>query len=447
MEKIRAIIWNDNIKALVRDSWAVSWPMALIMFFEFLIGITDIYIAGRFGKEVQAAYGIAFQLYFVFIIIGIALSVGSVSVVSRLFTSGKEDEFATAVDSSIFLAILSGIIFTAAGVLFSRQIIGILNMPEAVKIYAIPFLALYSIGFVFDYVLMVANGILRACKMIKISFWIMAIICVMNIILNFLLAFKTPLGFKGIAVATVVSLCAGSALAMIYIRKLMSRALRFSMAVIKNILNISWPSGLQQVLWQVAAIVLYMILSRLPKNNVEILAAFTNGLKIESAIFLPAFAFNMANAVVVGNLLGKKDNENAFRAGIITAIIGVGIVLAMTAIVVLNARQIASVLSDNSIVINESVKYIYIALLFEPVMALGIILGGGLYGAGDTKGVMTIMAFAVWGVRLPLAYFLGVYLGFGAVAVWWAMNMSILTQAVFVTRRYFARRWFNLAAE
>ena len=193
--------------------------MSLIMLFEFLIGITDIYIAGKFGKEVQAAYGIAFQLYFVFIIIGIALSIGSVSVVSRLFTSEKEDEFATAVDSSIFLAAISGIIFTVAGVLFSRQIINMLNMPDDVKLYAIPFLALYSLGFIFDYILMVANGILRACKMIKISFWIMAIVCVMNITLNFTLAFGTPLGFKGIAVATVISLFTGSVLAMINIEK------------------------------------------------------------------------------------------------------------------------------------------------------------------------------------------------------------------------------------
>ena len=445
MRKIRDAIWNDNIKSLVRDSWAVSWPMSLIMLFEFLIGITDIYIAGKFGKEVQAAYGIAFQLYFVFIIIGIALSIGSVSVVSRLFTSGKKDEFATSVDSSIFLAAISGIIFTVAGVLFSANLINMLNMPAGVKIYAIPFLALYSLGFIFDYILMVANGILRACKMIRVSFWIMAIVCVMNISLNFLLAFHTSLGFRGIAVATVISLFAGSVLAMVNVRKLLKAAFKVSMPLIRNILDISWPSGLQQVLWQVAAIVLYMILSALPKNNVEILAAFTNGLKIESAIFLPAFAFNMANSVVVGNFLGKKDSENAFRAGLVTAVVGVSIVIVMTVIIMSNARQIASSLSNNSIVIDESVKYIYIALLFEPVMALGVILGGGLYGAGDTKGVMVIMAFAVWAVRLPLAYILGIYFGFGAVAVWWAMNISMLTHTVFITKRYFARKWITLA--
>jgi len=437
----KSIIWNDNIKALVRDSWAVSWPMTLIMFFEFLIGITDIYIAGKFGKEVQAAYGIAFQLYFVFIIIGIALSVGLVSVVSRLFTSDRSDEFMSAVDSSLFLAAASGLLFSVMGVLFSRQVISILNMPENIRIYAIPLLTIYSLGFLFDYVLMAANGILRACNMVKVSFWIMGIVCVMNIALNFALAFGTPLGFKGIAVATVISLFTGSALAMAYVRKLMTRAFRLSMAVAKEILDISWPSGLQQVLWQLAAIVLYMILSMLPRNNVEILAAFTNGLKIESAIFLPAIAFNMANAVVVGNILGKKESGNAFRSGIITAIIGVGIVLAMTFIIMVNARHIASTLSNDSVVIRESVRYIYIALLFEPVLAWGIILGGALNGAGDTKGVMIIVTLAVWLVRLPLSYILGVHFSLGAIAVWWAMNISILAQAVFITRRYFARKW------
>ncbi|MDD5137010.1 MAG: MATE family efflux transporter [Candidatus Omnitrophica bacterium] len=446
MEKIRSMLWNDNVKALVSESWAVSWPMTLIMLFEFFIGITDIYVAGKFGKEAQAAYGIAFQLYFVFIIIGIALSVGLVSVVSRLFTSGRREEFTAAVNSSLLLAIMSGLLFSAAGVLFARQVIGMLNMPEGVKYYAAPFLLIYSIGFVFDYALMAANGILRASNSIKASFLIMAIVCVMNVALDFALSFGTPLGFKGIAVATVISLATGSFLALIRVRKLIGKVFKLSAAVIKNILNISWPSGLQQVLWQISAIILYTILGMLPAHNVEILAAFTNGLKIESAIFLPAFAFHMANEVVVGNLLGKKDNANAFRGGIITAVVGVSIVFVITILIMLNARQIAATLSDNGIVVGESVRYIYIALLCEPVMAWGVVLGGGLNGAGDTRGVMTIFALAVWLVRLPLSYLLGIYYGMGAVAIWWAMNLSILIQTVFITKRYFARKWFDLAA-
>jgi hypothetical protein len=66
--------------------------MSLIMLFEFLISLTDVYIAGKVGKEIQAACGFVIQLYFIFIVVANALTVGTVSVVSRLFAAGKGSE-------------------------------------------------------------------------------------------------------------------------------------------------------------------------------------------------------------------------------------------------------------------------------------------------------------------------------------------------------------------
>ena len=56
--------------------------MTLIMFFEFVIGLTDVFVAGRVGKDIQAAYGFVIQFYFIFIVVANALTVGTVSVVS-----------------------------------------------------------------------------------------------------------------------------------------------------------------------------------------------------------------------------------------------------------------------------------------------------------------------------------------------------------------------------
>ena len=119
--KFDEIIKDKGIKAVILETWSVSWPMTIIMFFEFLIGITDVYIAGKFGKEVQAAYGLAFQLYFVFIIVGMALTVGTASVLSRLFTSDRKSEFSLAVSTSIITAIIAGLIATFLGIFFSKS--------------------------------------------------------------------------------------------------------------------------------------------------------------------------------------------------------------------------------------------------------------------------------------------------------------------------------------
>lgn len=436
---------KENLKSIISTSWAVSWPMMFIMFFIFLIGFCDVYIAGKFGKEVQAAYGLSNQFYFVLSIIVFALTVGAVSVVSRLFTSGNKQEFNIAVDSALVSSGIAGLCLSFLGAVFCGPIINNLNVPDILKNYAIVLARVYSIGLVFNYLLINSNGVLRACGLIKKSLWTMAVVCVLNIFLNFVLAFKTPLGFRGIAFATLISMFAGSVMNLFFVRRLLNGSFRFSYAAVKKILNVGWPSGLHQVFWQLGAMALFLILSALPEHNIEVMAAFTNGLKIESAIFLPALAFSLANAVVVGNLLGKKENDDAFASGIITAFMGVIIVLLLSMIVLFNARYIASFLSGNDIVIRESIRYIVIMLIAEPFMAWGVILAGGLNGAGDTRGVMLVTALSIWLVRIPLCYLLGVRCGLGAVSVWWAMNISIFVQSLFISRRYFAKKWITLA--
>ncbi|MFA5271289.1 MAG: MATE family efflux transporter [Candidatus Omnitrophota bacterium] len=432
---------KNNLKSVISESWAIGWPMTLIMFFEFMIGLTDVYVAGRFGKEAQAAYGLAFQLYFVFIIIGIALSIGSVSVISRLFTSENKEEFALSVNSSFLMAAVTGLFFTVLGVIFAGNIINLLNIPQEIKGYASTFLAIYSLGFVFDYILMNTNGTLRACKLIKKSLISMAIVCVLNIMLDFILALHTPLGFRGISIATVISLCVGVIFNIVYMRKVCKLAFEFTFAIVKKIIKISWPSGVLQVVWQLGVMAIFLIINALPKYSIEVMAAFTNGLRIESAIFLPAFAFNMANAVLVGNLLGKNKKDEAVHMGATTALLGVGIIFLLAVVVFLNVKKVAAVLSDNAMVVDESIKYIYISLIAEPIMAWGLILGGGLNGAGDTKSVMFIVTLTLWLIRIPLAFIFGISLGFGAVGIWWAMNTSICFQALFMSLRYFRKKW------
>ena len=417
--------------------------MTLIMVFEFLIGLTDVYIAGKVSKEIQATYGFVIQLYFVLIVIANALTVGTVSAVSRLYTSGDKTELNKAVFSSVMASAGAGIVLAIAGIFFSPTIIKYLNIPEELKHFAVPFTKIYAMGLLFHYLLINCNGILRSCQMVKRSLKTMALVCGFNIALNFFLVFHTPLRFRGIAAATASSVFIGSMINLVYVRNIMAGMKYFSIHLVKKMIDIGWPIGLLQVLWQLGSMVLYLILSALPEHRIETLAALTAGLRIESIIYLPVFGFNMANAVIVGNLLGEKKKEDAFQSGIMTMALGVCIVTLMVVIVILNARWIASFLSSDAIVIRESVKYIYISMISEPFMAWGIILGGGLIGAGDTRSVLIRVALSVWLIRIPLAYIFVVLLGFGAVSVWWSMNISQFVQAFVMSKRYFNREWLS----
>jgi putative MATE family efflux protein len=418
--------------------------MTLIMLFDFLIGLTDVYIAGKVSKEIQATYGFVIQLYFILIVIANALTVGTVSVVSRLYTSGNRNDLTRAIFSSLMTATGTGIVLAIAGTFFSPELIHFLNIPEELKYLAISFIEIYSVGLLFHYILINCNGVLRSCDRVKDSLKTQALVCVLNIGLNFFLVFHTPLGFRGIAAATAASVFVGSVINLWKVRSSMPGTKKLSLDLTRKMITIGWPIGLLQVLWQASSMVLFLILSALPEHKVEILAALTTGLRIESVIFLPVFGFNMANAVVVGNLLGEDKQDDAFRSGFITAAIGVLIVTFMVIAVILNARWIASLLSNNEIVIGESMKYIYISMISEPFMAWGVILSGGLNGAGDTRSVLLRIALSVWFVRIPLSYIFVVFFGFGAVSVWWSMNISQFVQAIAISIRYFNKEWLFL---
>jgi multidrug resistance protein, MATE family len=420
--------------------------MTLIMFFEFIIGLTDVFVAGRVGKDVQAAYGFVIQIYFIFIVIANALTVGTVSVVSRLFSANDREELGTAVFSSLSAAAVTGAVLAVTGATVAPFLIGVLNIPAQVKPFCIPLVQIYSAGLFFQYLVITCNGVLRSCNMIKDSLKTMTVVCLFNVGLNLLFVFRTPLGYRGIALATATSALIGAAINLRFVGRIVKGFRVFSRCIIARVVKIGWPMGAVQILWQMGSMVLFLILSELLENRVETIAAFTIGLRIESVIYLPAFAFNMTNAVIVGNLLGEKKLEEAYKSGLITALVGVFLVIALVIIVIANAWWIASFLSTNPVVVRESVTYIYVALISEPFMAWGIILGGGLSGAGDTRSVMIRVAGSVWFVRLPLAYLFVVVLGHGAVWVWWSMNISQFVQAALLYGRYSRRKWLATPA-
>ncbi len=438
------LIRRPEYRALAAASWSVSWPMILIMVFEFLMGLTDVYIAGRLGKEYQAAVGVATQMYFVFIVIANALTVGSVSLVSRLHASGDREALSGTIYTIYLSVLVSGLFLGILGFMLTPFIVSNLNIPGEVGARAIPLIRFLALGLPFHYFLINSNGVLRATGGVRRSLATMAVACVANIALNFLLVFHTALGYYGITLSTAVSVTIGAFINIPHSLRFMAGSRRFLADGLRKVFSVGWPMGVQQVSWQVGSMVLFLILSALPRHNVEVMAAFTNGLRIESAVFLPAYALNMANAVISGNLLGRREGDEAFRSGIITGIIGVALITLLTAIVVLNARSIAMLLSGNEVVVRECIRYIYISMISEPFMAWAVILSGSLSGAGDTRSVMMIVVFGFWLVRIPLAVLLGIVAGWGAPAVWWAMNASIFTHAFFVTVRYFRRKWLEL---
>lgn len=436
-----------------RAIWSLTWPMLIIMVLNFLVGFTDLYVAGLIGKDVQAAIGYVSQLYFLFIILGNAISTGTVALVSRSFGALAFDKVSGYVKQSLFLGLVVSLALMAYGLIFYEPTVRLAGFPPRIRGIAETYLVIFSIALASNYLLIISSAIFRASGEVMKPLMTMSVFCIMNIALDFALVFGfgpfPALGYRGIGYATATAATLCMALSLLFFltgrwRGLLKKGFKIDWPIILSIVKLGWPAGLLQVAWNAGSIVLYSILSRLGGQSITALASITNGLRIEAVVFMPAFAMNMAASVLVGQNLGAGNPSRAARLGWKIAFIAMTALSLLSCIIFVKAEFFASLLTHDPAVLKETARYLRVNMLSEPFMALALVLGGALQGAGDTRGNMWVIIFCMWFIRLPVAFVLALPLGYGALGVWIAMLVSMVFQGLLMALRFYSGGWKEL---
>ncbi|HUH65223.1 MAG TPA: MATE family efflux transporter [Syntrophales bacterium] len=431
--------------------WRLSWPMLIMMIFGFMVGFTDVYVAGLISPDVQAAVGFITQIYFLVIIVANAISIGTLALISRAIGAKETERAVDAARQSLVLGFIISAVFTILCIGFYRGIISVAGFPAAIKGIAENFLLVFAFALGPNYLLIITNAIFRAGAEVKKPLITMFAISMMNMALDFFLVFGIGpfprLGYVGIAYSTAISTLVGTLMNLGFLglsptwRAVYSDLSTVSSETIKTIFNVGWPAGFLQVAWNMASIVIYNVLGRLKEASITALAAIANGLRIEAVIFLPAFALNMAASVIVGQNLGAGDPERAEMMGWKLAGLGIGVTTVMAVIIFIWAESFASTLTANPAVLAETARYLRFNMVAEPFLALSTVMGGGLQGAGDTRATMWVIIVSMWLIRLPLAIFLALFAGFGATGVWTAMMVSMAIQGLMMAWWFHQGRW------
>jgi len=285
----------------------------------------------------------------------------------------------------------------------------------------------------------------------------MLLVCAINVVGDFGLVFGIfpfpRMGYPGIALATAISTSIGMGINLLLFfsshrwKPIYTTPWIISSSTIKRIANLSWPSALLQIAWNAGTIVLYNILGRLEDTGITALASITNGLRIEAIIFFPAFALNMAASVLVGQNLGAGKADRASKVGWDIALVGMLLLSTIAFVIFFWAHFFASILAKEAAVLEETTRYLRINMVSVPFMALSLILGGGLQGAGDTRGAMWVIIIGMWFIRLPLAFLVALILGYGATGVWVVMVTSMVFQGTVMAFRFGRGRWKGLRVD
>jgi Na+-driven multidrug efflux pump len=97
--------------------------------------------------------------------------------------------------------------------------------------------------------------------------------------------------------------------------------------------------------------------------------------------------------------------------------------------------------TQDEAVVQLGTQFLRIVAVLQIPLALTMVLAGSLRGAGDTRFIMWTTTAGMWGVRVPLAFFLGVWLELGVYYVWTAMIADWTVRMGLLLWRYQSERW------
>ena len=111
----------------------MSWPMLVQMLIISAASFVDVYVAGKLGSETQAAIGICNQVWFLMILMTIALSSGTMALVSRFWGAQDYENAIEAGRQSLIFAFIFGVLSTILGLLVAKPLLSITGASATVQ--------------------------------------------------------------------------------------------------------------------------------------------------------------------------------------------------------------------------------------------------------------------------------------------------------------------------
>lgn len=435
---------------LLRESWSMGWPMILVMFFQFSIGMADVYVAGFLGTDVLAAVGYVGQLYWTLMILANGITVGAVSMISQAYGANSSDGVGYVTAHSLTLGVAISGVLTVAAQLYPESIVRLAGMPVDIQKIAEQFLRIFSLVLIPTSIMIITGGVLRSSGRIMITLITSLIASTVNVAGDFILSFGwgpiPAMGYVGIVWSTAIATTLGMVLNLLFIIRGPGRVTAMSLVTLMprcfmNLVKLGVPSAIQQTAWNAGTLVVYFLAAQLRGGEITALAAMTAGVRIEAIVFLPIFALNMACAVLTGNRLGAGDITGARSGAKVTAALCLAIIAVPIVAMFTFAPEISSLLSNEEALHAEMVRYLRINMIGMPFLAVGVCLAGALQGAGDTLATMRIVFYGMWLIRIPLIFVMVRVLDTGATGIWWSMTISIALMCLLFMLRFRLDVW------
>lgn len=425
----------------------LAWPVIAEQMLQSLVGVVDVALVGRLSAASVAGVGTGTQLMQVAISAMGAVAVGTTVLVAVATGGSQEHEAAHVTRQSLAAGVAMGLLLTLVGWTMAHTLIAALGPEPAVVEQGALFLHLSALGAVPLVIMLVAGGALRGAGDSRTPLYASMAMNVVNVIVAYVLifgAFGLPaLGVAGSALGGVAGRLVGATLLLLFLRRRRilgagSGGWSLDLSVIRRVLGIGIPTAIEQTMLSLGFLLYGAMVISL---GTAVYATQRITFQIINLAYMPGFGFATAATTLTGQSLGAGRTDlvqTATRAALRQALFWMSLAGVLFAVF---AEPVMRLFSTDPEVIALGRIALPVLCLAQPFWAIGQVYAGTLRGAGDARFPMVATSAGMWGVRLPLAYLLGIVLGFGLPGVYLTSMFDSGLRAFLNWRRYKSGKW------
>jgi putative MATE family efflux protein len=428
---------------LCDNIWQLSWPLIISQGLQFFPSLYDAYWLGQLGPYALAAAGLAISLRMTFISVLMALSAASGAVISRYVGAREQDQADLAAAQAVILFVLASGTLGCLGFAFARPLLSLVGAHGELLEPTVAYARVIFAGLIAMEMVPSLGFMLSSAGSPQLSLQ-------MNLLsLTSFLALEPLLIWVGWDVAgAALALVLSNVLGMLYGLYLLAtgqapvrvfpRHLWPHWPMMWRILRIALPGVIQRGMPNLANTILMRFVAMYGPSP---LAAFNLFNRVTMLALIPCSGLSGAVPPMVGQNLGAGKPHRAARAVNMIAIAASLISIAIMGPLAFWAGPVLRAFTQDPATIAAGVHAMRALAPSRPFLVLGMVMDGGLTGAGDTLSPMVVNIVVLWLVQLPLVWLLSSPWGWGVDGIWWGLVLSTFVQAALMAGRFWQGQW------
>lgn len=376
------------------------------------------------------------------------LSVGCSIVVAQAL-GAKNDRLARRVihASLTFNAIL-GVSCAVFLYFCGTFVLRLMQVPEALMADSYAYLHILGWALCFDGIGVVMAAILRvygfAAPVMYVSLLMNLITISGNAIALFGYFGLPNYGLVGVGVSTL----AGRLVALVVLCFMLIRLARvrislaylfsFHFDMLKKVLAVGLPSAGENLLWMAQYMLAFSFVASMGEDSLGVQTIY---FQLTLMLLLFGASVSVANEVIVGHLVGATKFDAAYYQA--WRALGVGIVATALVVIVfyINREWIVDHLDITPAMREIMLPLFGLSVVLEIGRTFNIVIVNSLRASGDARFALMTGALFMWGLALPVGYYLGIVKGMGIVGVWLGFVADEWVRGLVNTWRWKSRKW------